>query len=152
MSDLIFPSNSDNYSLLVDTLVVLLLDNNDNNNDNNDDDDYDDDDDDDGDDMRSDRSEINLSNHPTFVFFFHFFYPQTEYLQRKNLTSASDLIAHFDHLNSQLSQHDFQYWGYAADKSGNSKSKSEQNAKLNAINKATKFKFYLGMSKLWLHE
>jgi hypothetical protein len=40
MSDLIFPSNSDNYSLLVDTLVVLLFDDNkDEQNNNNDEDD-----------------------------------------------------------------------------------------------------------------
>lgn len=87
---------------------------------------------------------IHSSNHILHSSIVHPQNKQSEYLQRKSLGSTTDLLDHFDQLNTQLSAHDLEHWGYSG--------RSDQNAKLNAIKKATKFKFFLGLSKRWLHE
>ena len=71
-------------------------------------------------------------------------FSQTEYLQRRNLKTLPDILSHFDNLNVQLGEQKVEYWGYKGD--------SKQSSKLNAIEKAAKFQFFLGLSKRWLHE
>jgi hypothetical protein len=70
-------------------------------------------------------------------------------LRRKDISNVADAVAHFEELNAAMSQNNLSCWGISGTKE---EKKGKNNAKLNAVKKAEKFKFYLGLSKRWLHE